>query len=114
MGQIDVPDTTDISYGSTVKIRWLLPGMNQNSDWFKVYIFGQTIAYKDTFDVRSWYIRPQSPDTMYAFIPAAFPYGLAYATMTHLDSLGRESDFSNRAYFTMRFGPPVIIDLNFE
>ena len=37
-----------------------------------------------------------------------------FATMTHLDSLGRESDFSNRAYFTMRFGPPVIIDLNFE
>lgn len=85
--------------------------MNQSSDWFKVYLFGVTYSYADTAEIHEWYIKPTSPDTLYTFIPANFPYGVGFAVMTHLDSLNNESIWSNKAYFKMTFGPPVIVDL---
>lgn len=106
------PDTTNIPYGSTVRIRWTLPEAFIGQDWFRVFVEGITYTYKDSFDVRSWYIKPDQPDTSYAFFQAIYPHGFGKVCMTRFDSSGVRSELSNYAYFRMKFGAPVIIDLS--
>ena len=94
-----------------MKVRWCQPSVNHNSDWFKLYVTGITYSYTDTIVVREWYIRPTSPDTLYSFFPGKYSYGVGFVQITHLDSLNNESERSNKAFFRMTFGAPVLIDL---